>query len=312
MIIVGAGLSGLIAASMLRTEVDSIFEAKSNLPNNHHALLRFRSSVVGDATGIPFKQVSVMKVSEVWRNPVADAISYSIKCTGHAEIRSVTSANGSIDKRYIAPSDFIKRLSDQSIGKFAYDHTLIKAIQMRKDGMPIISTAPMLALMEALQYKNIPEFNSRTGSTINYTLPNKYNVYATVYIPSPDEIPYRVSITGRELIIENAVNANKSIEVGDCIRCACSALGIDNATEKEIMLRANLFTQKYAKISPIDENIRRDFISWASREHGIYSLGRFACWRPGLLLDDIVNDVRVIQRIIHGDNTTAYEMSKGK
>jgi hypothetical protein len=56
--------------------------------------------------------------------------------------------------------------------------------------------------------------------------------------------------------------------------------------------------QTYAKALPIDEAERRRFIMWASEEKGVYSLGRFATWRPNLLLDDVVNDVRVIQRLI--------------
>ncbi|NDG64822.1 MAG: hypothetical protein EBY29_15370, partial [Planctomycetes bacterium] len=56
--------------------------------------------------------------------------------------------------------------------------------------------------------------------------------------------------------------------------------------------------QPYSKILPIDEGERRKFIVWATDQHGIYSLGRFATWRPGLLMDDVVNDVRVIRKII--------------
>ncbi len=41
---------------------------------------------------------------------------------------------------------------------------------------------------------------------------------------------------------------------------------------------------------------------WATDNFNIYSLGRFATWRPGLLLDDLVNDIRVIQKIAdHGN-----------
>jgi hypothetical protein len=61
------------------------------------------------------------------------------------------------------------------------------------------------------------------------------------------------------------------------------------------------------KILPIDEDIRRRFIMWASDNFGIYSLGRFATWRPGLQLDDLVNDVRVIQRI---SSTNSYDYRK--
>ena len=67
--------------------------------------------------------------------------------------------------------------------------------------------------------------------------------------------------------------------------------------------------QKYAKILPIDNRERKRFIAWATDTHNIYSLGRFATWRPGLLLDDLVHDVRVIQRIVeHGP----YDHRKGE
>jgi hypothetical protein len=54
--------------------------------------------------------------------------------------------------------------------------------------------------------------------------------------------------------------------------------------------------QSYAKIAPMDETLRRNFIYWASTVTGrAYQLGRFATWRPRLLLDDLVHDVRLIE-----------------
>jgi hypothetical protein len=64
---------------------------------------------------------------------------------------------------------------------------------------------------------------------------------------------------------------------------------------------------QYAKVLPIDDRERKRFIMWASENHNIYSLGRFATWRPGLLMDDLVHDVRVIQRIAREGN---YEHKK--
>jgi hypothetical protein len=64
--------------------------------------------------------------------------------------------------------------------------------------------------------------------------------------------------------------------------------------------------QQFAKINEVPKDVRQKFILWAS-ERGVYSLGRFATWRPGLLLDDIVNDVRVIRRLIKGDHTPIYQ-----
>ena len=57
MIIYGAGMGGLLTANMLRRYNPTIKEAQPSLPNNHDALLRFRSDKVAIATGIPFKKV---------------------------------------------------------------------------------------------------------------------------------------------------------------------------------------------------------------------------------------------------------------
>lgn len=316
MIVVGAGLSGLIAASMMRDACDSIFEQQSNLPNNHSALLRFKTSVVGDAVGIPFRKVKVMKAVEPWSNPVADAMAYSLKATGKAELRSVTTASGEIEERYIAPDDFITRLANQVGSKFCYGHSMRDVISIRANsGKSIISTIPMPALMQTLGWGDEPLFGSIGGDVITCDLPPKeVNACVTVYIPSPHKIPYRVSVTESRLIIEisdcTTGDGVSLFDIETVIDESLGALGLmyirehvqENHTHKRM---------KYAKITPIDDGVRKRFIMWASSEHGIFSLGRFATWRPGLLLDDIVNDVRMIQRIANDSGETYAHKMKG-
>ena len=48
---------------------------------------------------------------------------------------------------------------------------------------------------------------------------------------------------------------------------------------------------------PIDDKIRKDFIYTLTEKYNIFSVGRFATWRQ-LLLDDVVNDISVIERLI--------------
>lgn len=314
MIIIGAGLSGLIAANMLRNEVTEIWEAQKSLPNNHSALLRFRSSVVGDAVGIPFKKVRVMKSIVPYRNPVADAISYSLKCTGKAELRSIISANGEINERYISPPDLISRLADQSFEKIRFGTKIEKSYGDDETGF--ISTIPMPALMDILGWENKPFFGKMRGTVINATLPENIDVYATLYFPDPEVLPYRASITGRELIIEMSHNGSGEIRPGlpvwhKVIKETLNDFGLCGSYYQSIAISsATIKEMEYAKITPIDENIRKRFILWASEHHNIYSLGRFATWRPGLLLDDIVNDVRVIQRLASGDAAHLYKAAK--
>lgn len=309
MIIAGAGLSGLIAASMLRDEVDSVFEKQSNLPNNHSALLRFRSSVVGDAVGIPFRKVKVMKAIDPWRNPVADALMYSLKCTGKAQLRSILSAGGEIEERFIAPDDFILRLGRQVGSKIALDVNIADVLGTKK----VISTIPMPIMMDLLGWEDKPDFQYTGGWTITCDLPKSVNVCATVYCPHPAIEPYRVSITDRRLIIEisdwgTAMSSKPNNDLA--IGAAVTALGLDHLMD-HVKQNHHMKRMKYAKIVPIDESVRKRFIVWASEHHNVYSLGRFATWRPGLLLDDVVNDVRQIQKIAGGDDQIYNMKLKG-
>ena len=315
--IVGAGLSGLIAASMMRDSCHAIFEQQTSLPNNHSALLRFKTSVVGDAVGIPFRKVKVMKAVDKWSNPVADALSYSLKATGKAELRSVTTAAGEIEERYIAPDDFIARLANQVGSRICYGWTMKDCLRSMEehDDISIISTIPMPTLMEALGWPDAPSFGSISGDVITCDLPpTKVNVCVTVYVPAPYKMPYRVSVTDSRLIIEisdcTTGDGVGHIWIEGVISDSLEVLGL--LSLKEYVMEHHVRKRmKYAKITPIDERVRKRFIMWASSEHRIFSLGRFATWRPGLLLDDIVNDVRVIQRIARDSGETYAHKMKG-
>jgi len=306
--IIGAGLSGLFAAAILREECSLVLEAQPEIPNNHSALLRFRSSIVGDSLNIPFTSVDVIKSARSLGNPVADAISYSIKTNGHATLRSITNSSGRIEKRFIAPQDFIERLARKVTAPFRF-----KSQWTGGDG-PIISTIPMPMLMRLLNYSDIPEFKSVNGYTCTVDLKNT-NVCATIYIPDREELPYRASITGSKLIIEYAFPYGDNLELNfimdDKERALRHAIDISLmfGLDGRFVIPWPVFNeQKYAKILPIDDHARKRFILWASEKHNIYSFGRFATWRPSLLMDDLVNDLRVIQRLAGGES--AYNAVK--
>ena len=57
-----AGLTGLIAATILRKDHDVTLYSETNiLQNNHHALLRFKDDAIEKATGIKCKKVIIKK-----------------------------------------------------------------------------------------------------------------------------------------------------------------------------------------------------------------------------------------------------------
>lgn len=295
MIIVGAGMAGLLAAAMLRDPGTVIYEAQESLPHNHNSLLRFRSSVVGDTLGIPFKEVQVLKSVHSWRNPAADAMAYALKTTGQGRLRSILSAESKIETRYIAPDNLVERMAAlvPSV-QFGQSFMFKKELTQRT---PVISTIPMPHLMAALNWPVRSEFRQRPGANIIADLdPELVDTYCSVYTPDP-ALPFaRVSVTGSTMIAECYWHKDDPApDLGEgTLNDAMAVLGLPTTA----VMAWRYKRQNYAKILPIDERERKTFIMWASENHNVFSLGRFATWRPGLLLDDVVKDVRVIQRLI--------------
>ena len=301
-------MAGLLAGGMIRNQKVTVYEAAKNLPNNHSAVLRFRSSIVGDVLGIEFKSVQMMKTVHPWKNPVADNLAYSLKCNGKATLRSIITADSALSVRYIAPMNLIKLMSDRINGTIEFGRN-VTAAMIKSAGTSVISTIPMPTMMELLSYHDRPNFNYVNGFNVTAIVKNM-DAYASVYVPDPAVGFNRVSATGDRLTVEYSLpdksntdiseiaenlNANPS-NIENIANKAASYIGISTPDFEKITVSV----QKYSKILPIDEGVRRRFIMWASEQHNVYSLGRFATWRPGLLLDDLVNDVRTIQRINAG------------
>ena len=320
--IVGAGMAGLVAGCVLdqNKKLFGIYEKNNELPNNHSALLRFRSSIVGDTVGIPFRQVDVIKsIHSDHKTKVAQSLAYSVKTNGSATLRSVLSAEDKKEKRFISPPDFISKMAerfDESVLKLGRDVSdMIKGNS--KHEVSVISTIPMQARASILEYDGFKksEFQSAKGWSLRVGL-SDVDVCATIYFPDDEEF-YRASITDSTLIVEycnptkSAIKEDvmKSIidhpsEQKEQIEQVLSAFGL---SFNHVTGKPTISETRYAKILPIDEDERRRFIMWATDEHGIYSLGRFATWRPGLMTDDLIQDVRLIEKMA---NKSDYEKRK--
>jgi len=315
--IVGAGMAGLLAGLMFRKD-GQIYESAPSLPNNHHALLRFRSNSIGKYLNIPFKEVQVMKINKRWRNDVADAVAYSYKCTGIVGMRSSISAKAEVETRYIAPGDLISQLSHHQSNPIRYSTTVDRQFVLHRKSSPIISTMPMPALMKILNYDHNVQFSSVGGVVVSFDLGFDTDFCSTIYYPDPQFVAYRASMTGRKMIIEIATKDEgfaNDLVIGlktdqNVIKSVVLPV-LDDFGLNDTVLRDQISTpsfdikvyqQRYAKILPIDERERKRFIMWASDNFNIYSLGRFAVWRPGLLLDDVFEDIQVIQKMIGHTN----------
>jgi hypothetical protein len=302
-IIIGAGIAGLLAARMLRHHDPVIFELKDKLPNNHTAVLRFSSTVVADVLGIPFKRVNLVKSVLRWKNEVADSLAYSRKVLGiYASDRSpVLPARNTSTERWIAPPDLISRMAEGLEIKYesGYDTAAIKS--------KVISTVPMPILMRILHYplRESIEFPYTDGFNIRAHV-SDCDAYVSLIVPDPDMVFSRVSLSGSELIVECPNQPPQAYEqsAAQLVTMAAGLIGID----KRDLSLITFHRQAYSKIAPINETERKRFIFWASSiERRAFSLGRFATWRPGLLTDDLVNDIRLIDSWVKNPMSAYYQ-----
>lgn len=302
--IYGAGIAGLIAGCMFQTA--TIFEAGSEGQAQHKAVLRFRTSAVGDAVGIEFRKVRVHKGLWLDGEFVGPSIQvanwYSKKVIGRLADRSIWNLDP-VD-RFIAPEDFIAQLADRCRGRIVWDHPVTaQQIAFSQIGTPVITTLPMSAMFNLISEADpdltymdslpVPSFSYAPIVVRRWRIPNA-DVFQTVYFPSTDTSLYRVSITG-DLLIAEYVEKEDDYYFWD-------ALGIAPADVESI----ETTKQRFGKIAKIDELWRKRFIFELSHRYGIFSLGRFGTWR-NLLMDDVLKDIGVIKKLI---NTSSYERSR--
>lgn len=307
MIIYGAGMSGLLAAHMLRRYSPIVRESADSLPNNHAALLRFRTDVVSKATGIPFKKVFVQKAvlsytdKNLTTSPtIKDQNLYALKVGDAVMARSIM--NMAPGERYIAPPNFIEQLA-KSVD-IEYGAKLEKVDIHPKE--PTISTIPMNELMRIAGWSDMPKFNFKSIITITAEITQpSIDVYQTVYDPSPYSLPYRISITGNKLIIEMVKNQHSEGYINNTEMALVFAKMCLRIFFEENLIEEGAITvdtvevkaQKYGKLIPLEGKARKEFILAMTDVHNVYSLGRFSTWRQ-ILMDDVVNDVNIIEAMI--------------
>ncbi len=297
MIIAGAGLAGLIAGTYFRGHKHSIIEKQNQLPHNHHAVLRFKTDIISQITGIPFRRVFVRKsvVHGVHYleapNPYA-ANSYSLKVANGVYDRSIWDVEHG--HRYLAPEDFHKILAE--------DHVINYGINLVTDMMgkeePVISTIPMPILMDIVGWKDKPQFKFNTIWTLRCFIEDPHcQAQQTIYFSDIEQPWYRATISGNLFMMEFAQDP-LALDSG---KYHIAKEGLDFFGLKDATISSpTIHEQRFGKIIPIDEDLRKEFMYTMTREYNVYSLGRFATWRP-VLLDDLANDLKVIEGLISAD-----------
>ena len=301
-IILGAGMAGCLAGVLDPKAI--ILEAAPEPTASHKAVLRFREDKISKVTGIPFRPVMVRKAiwmdgREVEPTPRVCNL-YSQKVTGKILDRSIRSIEPV--QRFVAPDDFHLQLVEQCRARTKYNSP-VEAIgkkQVRiKNGVverspdePILSTIPMPLLAAMLGIQHNEKFDFQPITVNRYKVPGA-DVFQTIYFPSDETPVYRATMTGDDLIIESVAATESPVRV-------CEAFGISHSQ----LLPVSENVQKYGKIAPIDDRMRKHIMFTASADFRVYSLGRFACWR-NILLDDVYEDFFKIKRMIA--TTTHYD-----
>lgn len=302
--IVGAGLSGLIAAHAWPEAL--VFEAQQRPDDlqQHKALLRFRGEQVSALTGVPFKPVLVRKniFSEGrFRDSatIHTANLYSTKVLGRLHNdRSVWDLEPV--QRYIAPEDFYQQLLTHVGSRVRWGVKMDFETFLEGEIQPVLNTAPLDVVLRGLKLEIPCLSNAFQRSPIEvhrYRVPGA-NVYQTVYFPDMEIPLYRASITG-DLLIAECINPPEEDKTVAAYTALEDFLAYVFATPDLIKIeRAN---QNYGKIANIPAMQRRAVLATLTRDYGIYSLGRFATWR-NILLDDLPQDITIIKHLMAGDD----------
>lgn len=208
--------------------------------------------------------------------PICTATSVSGGLFGERSIWSLEPV-----KRFIAPETLYQQLIESVGSRISW------GVDCDFKTGVIINTAPLPVVLSALG-KGLDgvEFKRESITVKRFRVP-RCDVYQTVYFPTSTHSMYRASITGDLLICEFAGEI-----VGDWQDDLEKAFSLPSSyTELDET------TQRYGKIAPIDAAQRKQIIYLLTRDHGIYSIGRFATWR-NILLDDVVSDAIAVKSLM--------------
>ena len=304
MIIIGAGMSGLLAGSLNPGSV--IYEVGEERESDHKAIFRCRKSDIGRMLGIPFKKVTVHKA--IWsegrevKSTPRIAHMYSEKVTGTISARSIFNTSSAI--RYIPPNDFISQLMRRCNIQWntPFDSSIFGLTDPEN---PIVSTIPLFYLAKEFSIIDINTMFLYQPIYVNQiTIPN-CNSHCTIYYPDPETNVYRASLIGSTLITEGICDLNYND-----FNKVYKSMGLSIKDRHNGHIKTH--KQKFGKIIPINEEKRKMIITQLTLKYNIYSLGRFATWRPKVMLDDVLEDIFVIRRLIEEGHYGSMKHKQGE
>ncbi len=309
--IIGAGLTGLIAGHAFPKR--QLIEAAKQPEKLHNAVLRFRSPLIGELTGIPFRPVTVRKgiwFKGGWNEPSINlANEYSRKVIGRTVDRSIWNIDAVT--RWIAPGNLYERLVENVKGRIDWGTRYDFADDGKDNSATVINTSPLdkvvAQLVAADKWVCALDFAYAPIKVLKFRIKD-CDVHQTVYFPTPLHSLYRASITGDLMICEFAGDAFANS--GDWKKELVEAFWV-----RDMDSVGDVAEQKYGKIADVDTQARRLLLAGLTQNRRVYSLGRFGTWR-NILLDDLLKDINIIKQLMEESEyrtsirRSAWTMSK--
>lgn len=307
--IVGAGLAGLIAAHVFPRA--AVVEAQTAPRAQHRALLRFRSDEVSKAVDIPFRRVRVHKA--LWcggrmfgRADIRHMNWYARKISSSGALTARSIADLATVDRWVAPDSLYDQLVEAVQARITWGTSITRTTLGA--GCAVVSTMPLPDAVDAFNSIHQEQVSLPAQPVAFRRAPirvQRFRVFGadlhqTIYYPGDDHSTYRASITGDTLIVE-------SMDDDQTPPITCGELATSFGIDPEALQGEERTVQRWGKIFPVDDRARRELIHQLTVKHGVYSLGRFATWR-NLLLDDVVKDARIIRGLIDQHDTYALRL----
>jgi hypothetical protein len=303
-VILGAGLSGTIAAGALASFSPKVFEAKKKSKSgvsDHHAVMRMRTPDIAKYIGMPTRKITVQKEAVYFAMPydkcnIRMNNAYSWKVYKNIDTRSISQL-GTVERYLIegeiAPPNAEYRckavkIANRSVGIETGDGS-IKGVEFDV----LISTIPLLSLLNIVysqeEIENVRHvFQSRPITVAKSRVAIDSKVHQTIYFPGVETAKncYRATLEGQTLLMES-MGGWEPNERGAILNC----FGL----EENQVGPTEVYKQEHGKIKCINDDVRRAVIMDLTERFGIYSFGRFAVWRS-LRADQLVGD---IERIVN-------------
>lgn len=336
-VVIGSGIAGCLAANFFKAEEVVVVEKspKINFNSSHNAVMRMGDQRIGLILGSRLKKIEVKKEfywdGVIYKDPPISAKnSYSLKVSGIIQERSIKRPSGGRylfdeDKNYL--KGIRRHFSSEVIkieDKFLELKDLVSSRIYREEYDVCISTIPLFSLGKIIGWEEFDVFfDLRRVYTcvfdIGKSFPVSSEVNQTIYVSDICFDMYRATLQGCKMIFEfvgleeEKENKEREGKWGKEIIEIMALFGIPNPIlyfdPDEFEFKRN----SQGKISKIDEGKRKGILSSITEEYNLYSLGRYATWKPQLMVEDLVQDLERIREMIKiGEKRRKYESKINK